>query len=98
MSGIENLILSEKDLTNAGYITNELLPCPFCGSRSPITAGSRNEQTGNIVYRVICPDHFGCGATIHNCFPGDTPEDDCRNDIVKKWNTRKFTTTETKEK
>lgn len=90
MSDPNSMILSEKDIIQAGYITNELLPCPFCGNKSPITVGNRNQENGNIGYKVICPNHFGCGATMHNCFSGDTLEEECRNDIVKKWNTRKF--------
>ena len=84
----ENIIIQEKDFLNAGYVTDELLPCPFCGNKSPISAGNKNEQSGNIVYKVFCTDHFGCGASIHNCFSGDTPIEEIRNDIVKKWNRR----------
>jgi len=84
----ENIIIQKQDFLNAGYITEELLPCPFCGKKNPVSVGHKNEKTGNIGYKVICTDHFGCGATIHNCFSGDTPIEEIRADIVTKWNKR----------
>ncbi len=79
---------SEKDLYNASHITNELLPCPFCGNTNILTYGRENEETGFLVYNAACGIIPGCGAGIFVCLGGVETAEKARMEVVKKWNTR----------
>ncbi len=83
----EVLEILPEDLTNCGYITEELLPCPFCGHTQPLTYGKRNKDTGNIVYTVSCANIINhCTANIFVCIGKDSK--DSREEAVRRWNTR----------
>lgn len=83
----EVLEMLPEDLTNAGYITGELLPCPFCGHTQPLTSGKRNTKTGNIVYTVSCGNILNhCLANIFVCIGKDA--NTSRDEAVRRWNTR----------
>jgi Lar family restriction alleviation protein len=86
MKTVETVILPE-DTKNAGWITNELKPCPFCGCSNILTAGTKNTTTGNIVYKAFCTN-WECGAMVHSCLGGDDKAKESRNAVVTKWNTR----------
>lgn len=62
--------------------SDELKPCPFCGCNA-ISAGTKNEQTGNALYQVICTAH--CGATVHVC---QKDPEQARREAVAAWNLR----------
>ena len=83
-----DLIVSEKDLANAGYHTGELLPCPFCGNKNILSSGFKNDDTGNVVYKVFCNDTFACGAEVFTCIGGEETTEKAREEVVNKWNRR----------
>ncbi len=87
----KNIIVSKKDFVNAGYQTGELKPCPFCGGNKILTAGRKNQKTGNIVYHVWCASQmspFDCNAKMVLCLGKEDTSDECRRQLVEKWNTR----------
>lgn len=84
----EDFIINSKDLHNAGYITNELLPCPFCGCTKILTAGDRNPNSKNIGYSAWCSDIFKCGAYISVCIGGEETAEEARKLAVESWNKR----------
>ena len=82
-----NTIMTEADIINAGYITDELKPCPFCGNTKILTAGTENEKTKNIVYKAWC-NNMDCNVTIHVCIGKVDKINESRAQAVKQWNTR----------
>lgn len=86
MREIETFV-TDADLNNAGYITNELKPCPFCGCNKILTAGTKNENNGNIVYKAFCTN-TDCMAAVHFCLGGKNKANESREGVVKKWNRR----------
>lgn len=84
-----NTVITDADIRNAGYITNELKPCPFCGCKKIMTAATKNERTENIVYKAWCSgDIIGCGASITVCIGKEDTIKESREELVKNWNTR----------
>lgn len=82
-----NPYFSDKDILNAGWITHELKPCPFCGCKTIHTSGSRNPDNGYIGYTAHC-GNWHCGASIHICCGGESRAEESRNEVVKMWNNR----------
>lgn len=72
----------ETDLRIASTIC--LLPCPFCGNRSVIAHGAKNEQTRIFGYRVECADHRCFGSVFSN----SRDRDEARTRAIEKWQTR----------
>ena len=77
-----NYIITEAD-RNQCLGSNELLNCPFCGSK-PISCGILNEETGNTVYKVICTGK-DCNANTFCCHK--KPEE-ARKFAIERWNKR----------
>jgi len=84
----ENFIATDKDIINAGYHSNELLPCPFCGNKNIMSAGWENENTQNVVYKVFCNDTFKCGAEVFTCLGKIDTAEAARMEVIAKWNRR----------
>ena len=84
----ENIIASTEDLANAGYHSDELLPCPFCGNKHILSGGFENENTGNVVYKVFCNDTFACGAEVFVCLGKRETAEAARREVINKWNRR----------
>lgn len=82
-----NTITTEADIINAGYMTAELKPCPFCGNKNILTAATENETTKNIVYKAWC-NNMDCNATIHVCIGRIDKINESRAEVVMRWNTR----------
>jgi Lar family restriction alleviation protein len=85
---VEDMVLVDADLKNAGYAAKELKPCPFCGNTHILSGGTRNQETGNIVYEIFCNRIFECGVRMHVCLGGDETAEQARAEVVKHWNTR----------
>jgi Lar family restriction alleviation protein len=86
MKQVETVVLPD-DIKNAGFITHELKPCPFCGCNYILTAGTKNERTNNVVYRAFCTNN-DCMASVHLCLGGIDMIEDSRRGVVEKWNKR----------
>jgi Lar family restriction alleviation protein len=80
----EDIILTDGDILNGGYITGELKPCPFCNSK-PISHGKRNEKTLNVVYTVSCTNMY-CNAEVFACIGPNAEES--RKAAIEQWNKR----------
>jgi hypothetical protein len=80
-----DIIISEQDVQNV--LKSEFLQCPFCGSKNIYSGGIKNEETGNVVYRVFCTGKT-CSATMHVCLGNESMNEDARNEVVRMWNTR----------
>jgi Lar family restriction alleviation protein len=69
-------------------MTEELKPCPFCGS---VAIGIRYEGQPALKYAFLCSD---CGASTGAVYVGGTPSGSVINfdnpDAVKRWNTRYY--------
>lgn len=79
-------IVQDEDITQAGYITDELLPCPFCGGK-PLTHGEQNPGTRNIVYKVSC-HNTDCWASVFTCVSEEKGAKAARDMVVAAWNRR----------
>lgn len=90
MTPIKNHVITDADIRNAGYVTNELLPCPFCGNKDVITIGTINEHTRNLVYKAFCNAIGECSATIHVCLGKEDTADEARAEVVRRWNKRRI--------
>lgn len=65
--------------------SDELKDCPFCGER-PISCGRVNEESGNYVHDVLCPNE-DCQAHVFSCQNGDKQKE-AREVAIAKWNRR----------
>lgn len=82
----ENMIVGEEEIK--AYLEQQPLPCPFCGNKSIIMGGTKNEVSGNVSYSIFCTSHFICGAHITTCLGGEETIPEARNSVLTAWNKR----------
>jgi len=72
--------------------SNELLPCPFCGSAVSIRRDSGNWGYTSAFLEIACPNK--CAKFAHDAEGWDSKrgvfsiEEEAKNAVVTRWNTR----------
>ena len=86
----EKMILTPADL-NLCLGSNELKPCPFCGSNA-MSGGERTENGRAIRWKIQCMGHDSKCVLIPNCFASvigvDPDQETARKVAVERWNRR----------
>lgn len=83
----ENILINEADRENVRLKeSQELLPCGFCGNKSVLIAGRKNEDSGLVGYIAWCDDDDDCGASIGFTLGDMSKADASRKKVVEAWN------------
>lgn len=84
-----DIIITNEDI-NICLGSNELLPCPFCGHKWPMSFGERTPNGKAICWKVQCTRTTG--SLVPDCCASvwDTQKDQnqARKNAVAKWNRR----------
>lgn len=80
------LIITQEDINQAGFRTKDLKPCPFCGTKYPITMTKYNPSTNIYRVEVHCTNDLKCGVSL-----GYNSRDkvEARTIAIEAWNLRR---------
>lgn len=87
----EEMILTQADY-NLCLGSAELLPCPFCGDKRPMSGGERTQNGKAIRWTIQCTRSHPETCLAPDCFASvigvDPDQEKARAAVVKRWNRR----------